>query len=978
MYELGDLKLLENEMFVLASDTTAVATEENDMENEESESDDENEQMEQSAGKNSVGNMSKLFGPSVDTVWKKRTKQQRKKQSKLIKKIPAAIKLFEEAQNNYIRGDFNVALELLDAAIRIDSNKFDLYNIRAIIYEELNELKLALNSYLIVARMCPDNIEVIKKIAYLAFNLEDYYNSKVAINRILSVESTYYGFETLNMHCMCELNLGHVAEAERLYSIFVAKFPEEISFVVEFALSLETFGYKKKALKYYLSYVTYCIGNFDVKDSKLQQFLNSNILIVNAPDASNEDERFSDLFFAASKIIEYFLSCRTDESNILALDILDRLFEYKTNNATNAVSTPTDIQVIYAVTLIRSIDTTNKEKGLTIIQKMLNLFTESTRLTETANLILSNREPEIADFDQLIFLILHDNNAKLYTMKKVSDSSSELISVLKCQLLAVDELIILKRTTLGERILNNIVNKLETMSKCDAEKNGIEQLSSIADLWYYSSHLFQNIEKYSKAIFCALKAINFDICNVIYVSNLLVLLDACNIEYSVNRGDILRAHFSQLVMGAKSDKVNKGFGLKLAPSIFKYEVKYFFEMLNSIQTLNDSYMYYTFAMTLCHSLTIKTKCQVLVYEDEELAVDYIKSSGIQISNFEYSGLLQLLCFLNHYVNIIVVERDNIMQIVQYLCEDKFHSIFLARKDDIELVDKVMQMLTLSDSLTNILHNIYPHLIMMKVVEPEIVVATEAYVGDARQDKSETNRLRKSTGNPLSSSDQSNLIEVASNNQDKRRRSRGALPQQVASVTIQSMNQLIRQSTQKSIDGVNLSKDIGSNNKFIKSLVEAHEQAHNRRYGESLDLYLEAFILQPDQPLISLCLASYLTFMSNHPLVRRRHETLLKAISCLSFYAKTRVVRVKNNSGNKVTTSALLQEVYYNIARVFHEIRLHHIAVNYYKLALKLADENESIRFLNVTFDAAHNLVLILRKSGSTGEAFNIMKKYLKI
>ena len=53
-------------------------------------------------------------------------------------------------------------------------------------------------------------------------------------------------------------------------------------------------------------------------------------------------------------------------------------------------------------------------------------------------------------------------------------------------------------------------------------------------------------------------------------------------------------------------------------------------------------------------------------------------------------------------------------------------------------------------------------------------------------------------------------------------------------------------------------------------------------------------------------------------------------------------------------------------------------VNYYKLALKLADENESIRFLNVTFDAAHNLVLILRKSGSTGEAFNIMKKYLKI
>ena len=138
------------------------------------------------------------------------------------------------------------------------------------------------------------------------------------------------------------------------------------------------------------------------------------------------------------------------------------------------------------------------------------------------------------------------------------------------------------------------------------------------------------------------------------------------------------------------------------------------------------------------------------------------------------------------------------------------------------------------------------------------------------------------------------------------------------------------------------------------------------------------MLQPDQPLISLCLASYLTFMCNHPLVRRRHETLLKAISCLSFYAKTRVVPVISNSKNKITSTALLQEVYYNIARVFHEIRLHHIAVNYYKLALKLADENESIRHLNVTFDAAHNLVLIFRKSGSIGEAYNVMRKYLSI
>lgn len=971
-YELGDLKILENEMYMLASDTTALATEENDLDNDESDSEVENESTEQSK---IVGNMSQLFGPSVDTVWKKRTKQQRKTQSKLIKKVPAVTKLLEEAQNNYIKGDFNLALELLDNAIRLDPNKVDLYSIRAIIYEELNEFKLALNSYLIMAQMCPDNIEVIKKISYLAFNLEDYYNAKVAISRILILEHKHCSFETLNMHCICELNLGCVAEAERLYSIFVSSFPEELSFVVEFALALETFGYKKRALKYYFSYAVSFIGNINVKDTKLQQFLEENIFIVNAPDDSNEDERFSNLFFAISKIIEYLLLHRLDDSNIVALDILNRCFQYKNRNATDAISTPIDIQLMYAVTLIRSIDTSNKEIGLRIIQTMLNLLTESTHVSQSANHILNTREPEVADFDQLLLSIIN-NSDRVYMREENVEPLSISISILKCQLLAVDELLILKRTTLGVRILNQVVNKLEAVDKVYIDSNSKDELTNIADLWNYSCKIFENIGKYSKALFCSLKSILFDITNVTYVSRTLSLLEKNGDKYHVEKGDILRAHFSQLLKGIQPDKIRKGIGIKLLPSIFKDEVKFFFEMLSSIQIVD--HVYYIFAIALCHSLTTKTKCHVPICEDEELAIDYVQSRVLPGN--EYSGLLHFLCILNHFVDIIAAEHNNVVQVLTNLCQDSFHSYFLKRKDDIEVIDKIFQMLSFPESFSSMLHKHYPHLVVLKPVESQISVPVDVQVGEGCPDKAESTRMRKSVVMPTSVSDQPNQIDIGTNNnfqEHKKRRSKGSIAtQQAPPVTIQSINQLIRQNTPKALDGVTILKEISNNNKFLKNLIEAHEQAHHRRYGESLDLYLEALILQPDQPLISLCLASYLTFMCNHPLVRRRHETLLKAISCLSFYAKSRVVPVINYSKNKITSTALLQEVYYNIARVFHEIRLHHIAVNYYKLALKLADENESIQHLNVTFDAAHNLVLIFRKSGSMGEAYNVMNKYL--
>ena len=77
--------------------------------------------------------------------------------------------------------------------------------------------------------------------------------------------------------------------------------------------------------------------------------------------------------------------------------------------------------------------------------------------------------------------------------------------------------------------------------------------------------------------------------------------------------------------------------------------------------------------------------------------------------------------------------------------------------------------------------------------------------------------------------------------------------------------------------------------------------------------------------------------------------------------------------------------YYNIVlgRAFHEVKLNHLAVVQYKHALEIADKISSRQSpslppcsLNVTREAAHNLVLIYKQSGAKNLALELMLKYL--
>ena len=73
-----------------------------------------------------------------------------------------------------------------------------------------------------------------------------------------------------------------------------------------------------------------------------------------------------------------------------------------------------------------------------------------------------------------------------------------------------------------------------------------------------------------------------------------------------------------------------------------------------------------------------------------------------------------------------------------------------------------------------------------------------------------------------------------------------------------------------------------------------------------------------------------------------------------------------------------QEILYNIGKAYQEIKLNHIATDFYLKAIKLHDENPTFAAskLNVTKEAVFNLIIIYKKSKAIDLAIELMDKYL--
>jgi hypothetical protein len=63
----------------------------------------------------------------------------------------------------------------------------------------------------------------------------------------------------------------------------------------------------------------------------------------------------------------------------------------------------------------------------------------------------------------------------------------------------------------------------------------------------------------------------------------------------------------------------------------------------------------------------------------------------------------------------------------------------------------------------------------------------------------------------------------------------------------------------------------------------HEYTAQKKHSDAIDRYLDAFCIDSKQPLVSLCLATYLISMAHHPLIKFRHDCLLKGFDYYYYY-----------------------------------------------------------------------------------------------
>ncbi|KAM0938510.1 putative tetratricopeptide-like helical domain superfamily [Dioscorea sansibarensis] len=141
-------------------------------------------------------------------------------------------------------------------------------------------------------------------------------------------------------------------------------------------------------------------------------------------------------------------------------------------------------------------------------------------------------------------------------------------------------------------------------------------------------------------------------------------------------------------------------------------------------------------------------------------------------------------------------------------------------------------------------------------------------------------------------------------------------------------------------------------------------------------YLEAYKLQPENPLINLCVGTALINLALGHRLRNKHQCVAQGLAFLYNY-----LRICNDS----------QEAMYNIARAYHHVGLVTLAVLYYEKVLTTQEKDHPIPrlpyenfsasdnyhpgFCSLHREAAYNLHLIYKKSGAVDLARQILKQY---
>nr|CAB3480345.1 unnamed protein product [Digitaria exilis] len=163
------------------------------------------------------------------------------------------------------------------------------------------------------------------------------------------------------------------------------------------------------------------------------------------------------------------------------------------------------------------------------------------------------------------------------------------------------------------------------------------------------------------------------------------------------------------------------------------------------------------------------------------------------------------------------------------------------------------------------------------------------------------------------------------------------------------------------------------------IISGHRFTAISQHQSAARDYLEAYKLDPENPLINLCVGTALVSLSLGFRLQNKNQCIVQAFAFLYRY-----LHLCENS----------QEALYNIARAYHHIGLNTLAAVYYEKALatekdhpipklpyeagSCAEEDLRPGYCDVRREAAFNLHLIYKKSGATDLARQVLKTYCTV
>lgn len=880
-----------------------------------------------------------------------------------------------------------------------------------------------MNLYYLAASNTPQkqSLKLWMKVEELAFEVGQYPVALKAINRIINLDKRQEE-KYVQRRILIKVKSGDIDNANSELKKFRTSFPDNLEFLVDYGNCCLSINQKIRALRSYLQYIISTIGYGNLTNATLNNY---NVNIATEIVIKVDPECLWPLNNALKNAIDLLLEDENDSENLdTACTVIKSYFEYiKKLNALIAenVEVPLDIAMVYIVCKLRTTNDKEQAVGLKLLHNIqLEIkkreadqrhkrnavspnvsFTQITAIRKTTNDLLGNvddvaideQEPE----ERLEF-----------------DETEEELFILRQRCRIAVTLLEMGRNMQAEKTISAVMDQLEFIQLSNENLNRFwTDNKSIA----HAYTMLNNIDKASSAFsaYFSYPENENDKEHLLDYAQLIIKNYDALAGNSNNLVEMIKRHLDSSYLN-----FDESFGLQSStrkestqdPPIDNDEVNE--NDVNNLELGNDTttkqnddtfgarkYTRITFTENfklIKELMTLHLKRNEMVaYASFMLACleGYLQSPQIDHKKHFLSTkeLQKMKNTMTSYDNCSWLDENQntirkfIMVIslvvpVQIVLDQPMVAAFISDFDQLNIDDALKQQgKTIIESCND------------SPIVKNKSSTDSADINGSDSNKRRSERIEKIK--TLKKKAKSDNDEVTKSSAVKRKALIDLDDEFPISNNIEKLLsdpesiEVANELSRACVNGRENSRSIESYSKLLQSnknsipltLLAANDDLLKGRYGFSLGYYVDALKLDSEQPVTSLCLGTLLIFLSCHPLVKYRMETLIKGLACLKQYESTRK-RQKlgdQNDNSNLQELSVRQEVLYNFGHAFQDLKLNHIAVKCYSEALQLVDDNPlMLTKMNVMRETAHNLVLILKQSESYDLCEEIMRKYLKL